>query len=126
MATLTREDKRQKRHLRIRRKIKGTAQRPRVCIYKSQRHLYAQAVDDVSSPQGSKSLLLLTTNSKEFKATGTTSFRNIETAKLLGSKFGSLLKEKGIEKAVFDRSGYPYHGIVKAFCEALREAGIKI
>lgn len=126
MAILTREERREKRHLRVRQKIRGTPLRPRLCIFKSRRHLYAQVLDDMSSSQGSKSLLLLTTNTKEFKTTGRKSFRNKEYGKILGKMVGETLKEKGIERVVFDRSGYPYQGVLKAFVEAVREQGIKV
>lgn len=124
MSTLTREEKRKKRHLRIRQKIKGTPECPRVCIKKSRRHLYVQVLDDVTSEKGSISLLQLTTNTREFKASGRQCFRNTEYAKILGKKVGELLKEKGITKIAFDRSGYKYHGIVKALADAIREQGI--
>ncbi|MCD6384147.1 50S ribosomal protein L18 [Candidatus Sumerlaeota bacterium] len=125
MATLTREEKRKRRHLRVRQKIKGTPERPRVCITKSRRHLYVQVLDDVSSEKGSISLIQLTTNTQEFKKSGRKSFRNIEYAKILGKKTGELLKKKGITKIAFDRSGYIYHGIVKALADSIREQGIE-
>ena len=121
---LSREERRKRRHLRIRRKIRGTPERPRLCIKKSLRHIYAQVVDDVSNPNGSVSLLIATTNTKEFKSSGRKHFCNMEYARLLGHKVGELLKQKGITQVVFDRSGYPYHGIVKAFADAVREKGI--
>ena len=112
--------------MRVRRKLKGTPDRPRICICKSHRHLYIQVVDDMSLfPKGSKTLLQMTTNTKASKETGTKSFRTIEQAKQLGTKLAEALKELGITSCAFDRSGYKYHGVVKALAEAVREQGIK-
>ncbi len=124
MGRLSREERRNKRHLRVRRKVRGTPERPRVCIYKSRRHLVVQVVDDVSSTDGSISIVQVTTNTSENKKTGMKSFRTIEQGKILGSKLGEQLKAKGISAVTFDRSGYMYHGIVKSFADAIREQGI--
>ena len=125
MTVITKEQQRKKRHKRVRRKVKGTADRPRLCVYKSRLHLYVQLLDDVSSHNGSKSLVQMTTNTKEFKSSGRKSFRNIEHAKIIGAKLSALLKEKGIEKVAFDRSGYQYHGVISALAESIREQGIQ-
>lgn len=112
--------RREKRHLVIRKKVVGTAERPRFSVNKSLRHLYLQLIDDASG----KTLVFVTTNTKDNKATGN-SFSNVAN----GSKIGKVLAEKakaaGIENVVFDRGGYRYHGVVKAIAEAAREAGLK-
>ncbi|AXA35180.1 MAG: 50S ribosomal protein L18 [Candidatus Hydrogenedentota bacterium] len=121
MLTKDKYEKRLRRRLRIRKKISGTPERPRLCIYKSLRHLYGQLVDDTTG----HTLAFVTTNTKEFKAEGRKTFANIEYAKRLGKKIGEKAVAAGVTKVVFDRSGYPYHGVVKAFADAAREAGLK-
>ncbi|MCX7963391.1 MAG: 50S ribosomal protein L18 [Candidatus Sumerlaea chitinivorans] len=121
MLTKDKYEKRLRRRLRIRKKISGTPERPRLCIYKSLRHLYGQLVDDTTG----HTLAFVTTNTKEFKAEGRKTFANIEYAKCLGKKIGEKAVAAGVTKVVFDRSGYPYHGVVKAFADAAREAGLK-
>jgi large subunit ribosomal protein L18 len=105
----------------VRRKLRGTAERPRLAFHKSLRHLYAQLIDDLSG----QSLLLVTTDTKESRASGKKSFRNVAHAKELGARLGAVAKERGIATAVFDRGGHRYHGVVKAFADAAREAGLK-
>lgn len=114
-------DRRQKRHLRIRKKVQGTAERPRLSIYKSSKHLYVQLVDD----QAGHSLMCVSTNNKDNKAGGKKSFANMVSAKELGGKVAEKARSAGHESVVFDRSGYRYHGIVKAIADAAREAGLK-
>lgn len=109
-----------RRHQRIRQKIRGTAARPRLCFHKSGRHLYAQLVDD----RAGQTLAYVTTSVKANQSTGK-NFSNVGSAKKLGTDLGSKAKAKGVETVVFDRGGFPYHGIVKAFAEAAREAGLK-
>ncbi len=112
---------REKRKKRIRKKIAGTPERPRLCVYKSLHHLYAALVDDA---QG-RTLASVTTNTKAMKAEGRKSFANQTYARILGKAIGEKALAAGIHKVVFDRSGYPYHGVVKALAEAAREAGLK-
>lgn len=112
--------------MRIRRKVHGTPERPRICVHKSLKHIYITALDDISREDGSVTILNLTTNSKSFKKDGKKAFRNIASAKMLGEIAGKSLLEKGIKEAVFDRGGYQYHGGVKAIAEAIRECGVKI
>jgi large subunit ribosomal protein L18 len=114
-------DRREKRHLRIRKKVQGTAERPRLSIYKSLKHLYVQLIDDVSG----RCLTSVTTNTKENKASGKKSFANVASAQLLGQQIAEKARNAGQESVVFDRSGYRYHGIVKAVADAAREAGLK-
>jgi len=114
-------DRRQKRHLRIRKKVQGTAERPRLSIYKSSKHLYVQLVDD----QAGHSLMCVSTNTKANKAGGKKSFANLVSAQELGGQVAEKARGAGHESVVFDRSGYRYHGIVKAIADAAREAGLK-
>lgn len=111
-----------RRHLRVRQKVHGTAARPRLCIHKSTRHMYAQIVDDAAA----RTLVSATTNRKAFReSTGKKSFRNIESAKRLGKEIGEAAVKAGIRQVVFDRGGYLYHGCVKSFADAAREAGLQ-
>lgn len=114
-------DRREKRHLRIRKKVQGTTERPRLCIYKSLKHLYVQIVDDATG----KSLVSVTTNTKENKASGKKSFANVEAGQQIGRQVAEKARAAGVELVVFDRSGYRYHGVVKAVADAAREAGLK-
>ena len=120
---LTRSERRKKRHLRVRRKIRGTAERPRLCIRKTTRHLYAELVDD-TPPAGCRVLASATTNTKAMKSEGNT-FANRESARLLGCALAEMATAKGIQRVVFDRGGYIFHGIIKEFAEACRKAGLK-
>lgn len=117
---LTKQQARKKRHVSIRRRISGTPERPRLCVYKSLRHLYAQVVDDVEG----RTLVFVTSNTKAFKAKGK-SFCNLATAKLIGQTLGKQAKAKGVTRIVFDRSGNKYHGCVKALADAVRAEGIE-
>jgi large subunit ribosomal protein L18 len=104
-----------KRKKRVRADIFGTATLPRVTIFKSNRYIYAQAIDDVNA--------VTLASCDGFKL----SLRaNKEGAKELGKQFAQTLKDKGIEKAVFDRNGNKYHGVVASFADALRDNGIKV
>jgi len=118
---LTREGKRIKRHRRIRKKISGTALRPRLCIYRSLNAFYASLVDDTTG----NTILTVSSLSKEYvEATGKRGGKSIEAVQKVAEILVQKAKEKGIEKAVFDRSGYLYHGKVKAFAEKCRELGL--
>ncbi len=121
--SLSRNELRYKRKKRIRKKLFGTPDKPRVCIYKSLRYLYVQAIDDING----RTVASASTSAEEIKKKiGKKSYniKNIEAGKLLGNLIGERLKEKKIEKIVFDRSGYPFHGRVKAIVEGIREKGI--
>ncbi len=111
-----------RRHLHIRRKLSGTAERPRLMVRKTARHIYIMVIDDTPA-NGSKTLFSLDTNSKE---NSSKNFANIACAKALGLRAGQALKEKGYTDVVFDRGGYRYHGCIKALCDAVREAGITV
>ncbi|MBP3713645.1 MAG: 50S ribosomal protein L18 [Bacilli bacterium] len=104
------------RHLRQKSKIVGSASRPRVSVFRSNRQIYAQLIDD------DKHFTLATSDSK---ALGLKNGNNIEGAKLVGADLAKKAKALKIEAVVFDRSGYIYHGRVKALAEALREGGLK-
>ena len=109
---------RRKVHVRIRRKVTGTAERPRLSIYRSLNHIYAQVVDDL---QG----VTLAAASSNEKGDGKRSGGNVASAKALGKMIAERAKAKGITRVVFDRGGYQYHGRVKALADAAREAGLK-
>lgn len=105
---------------RIRKKIKGTSLRPRLFIFKSNRYLYAQAVDD---EQG-RVIASASTLEKEFREQQK-NYKNIEASRALGEIMARRLKQKKITRIVFDRGAYPYHGRVKALAEAMRKGGLK-
>ena len=116
---LTYEERRQKRHERVRKTVVGTAERPRLSVFRSGKHLYVQAVDDF---QG-KTLYALSTLSEKVRKVSPKGY-TVEGAKKLGELAGPELVKKGIKRIVFDRGGYKYHGRVRALAEALREAGV--
>jgi len=111
-----------KRKLRIRREesIFGTAERPRLCVFKSNKYIYAQIVDDVSH------MVIVASNStqKSLKESAKSN-KNIDAAKKIGKSIAKKAKEKGIERVIFDRNGYPYQGKIKALADAAREVGLK-
>ena len=114
------EDKnkaRQKRHLRVRNHISGTAERPRLNVFRSLSNIYAQVIDDVNGV----TLVSASTKDKDFQNYG----GNVEAAKAIGEAIAKRSMEKGITEVVFDRGGYVYHGRVAALAEAAREAGLK-
>lgn len=110
--------KRQKRKLRIRGKIFGTSERPRLSIFRSNKHVYAQVIDD----QKGHTLVSVSDLEKDLRK----NLSNVDGVKKLGALLASRLKEKSIETVVFDRNGFKYHGVVKSFADSVREAGIKI
>ena len=106
-----------KRHNRVRGKISGTAERPRLSVFRSENNIYAQIIDDVAGV----TLVSASTVEKGFEGNG----GNVEAAKKIGSKIAERALAKGIEEVVVDRGGYIYHGRVKALAEAAREGGLK-
>jgi large subunit ribosomal protein L18 len=104
-------------HRRIRRKLSGTTERPRLAVFRSVAHIYAQVIDD------SKGQTLVSASSVE-KA-GKTNGGNVAAAKAIGKAIAQRAKDKGIQRVVFDRGGYQYHGRVKALADAAREAGLE-
>ncbi len=107
-------------HKRIRRKVHGDQVRPRLCVYRSLNHIYAQIVDDRSKT----TLVSASTVEKEVRS-GLKAAGNIAAAKAVGKVVAERAKAKGIEAVVFDRGGYLYHGRVKALADAARETGLK-
>ena len=117
ISKIDRKATRQRRHLRVRRKISGTPECPRLCVYRSNTNLYAQIIDDVAG----NTLVSCSTLDKEIK----TKHANKEAAKEVGTLIAKKAAEKKIEEVVFDRGGYIYHGVVKELAEAAREGGLK-
>lgn len=108
---------RAKRHLRVRKKVFGTTERPRLSIYRSEKNIYAQVIDDITS----KTIASASSLDKDFTLKG----GNKEGAKLVGELVAKKAIEKGINEVVFDRGGYVYHGRVQQLAEGAREAGLK-
>ncbi len=108
------------RHRRIRKSVQGTSDRPRICIHRSLNHLQAQMIDDITG----KVLFGISTLDKNLRST-LKSGGNIQAATALGERLAEVAKKKGITKVCFDRGGYLYHGRVKAFAEAARQAGLE-
>ena len=106
-----------KRHNRVRGKISGTAERPRLSVFRSENHIYAQIIDDVAGT----TLASAASVEKGFEGIG----GNVEAAKKIGALIAERTLQKGIEDVVFDRGGYIYHGRVKALAEGAREGGLK-
>ena len=112
-----RKMERTRRHIRVRRKISGTAERPRLCVYRSNSNIYVQVIDDVAG----KTLAQASTLDKEIK----TKHSNKVAAKEVGALIAKRAIEKNIKSVVFDRGGYIYHGLVKELAEAAREGGLE-
>ena len=109
---------RQKRHLRVRNHISGTAERPRLNVFRSLSNIYAQVIDDVNGV----TLVSASSKDKDFNAYG----GNVEAAKKVGENIAKKCLEKGITEVVYDRGGFVYHGRVQALAEGAREAGLKL
>jgi len=116
MSQKSRADIRRGVHSRIRKKVRGSAERPRLAVYRSLKHIYAQVIDDVSG----KTLATASTAEKAFAGSG----GNLEAASAVGKTIAERAKAAGISSVVFDRGGYVYHGRVKALIDATREAGL--
>ena len=117
---VTRKDSnkdRLKRHKRVRGRVSGTAARPRLAVFRSLQHIYAQVIDDVTG----KTLVAASSAEKDFGAYG----GNVEAAKKVGGLVAARAKEAGIEQVVFDRGGNIYHGRIQALAEAARETGLQ-
>ena len=117
ISKIDRKATRQRRHIRVRRKISGTPECPRLCVYRSNSNIYAQIIDDVAG----NTLVSVSTLDKEVK----TKHANKEAAKEVGTLIAKKAAEKKIKQVVFDRGGYIYHGVVKELAEAAREAGLE-
>jgi large subunit ribosomal protein L18 len=109
-----------KRHMRIRRRLSGSTERPRLCVYRSNKHIYVQIVDDSSAKTLVAASTLDPEIAKKLKKTW-----DKESAKTVGGLVAKRAKAKGIESVVFDRGGYIYHGRIAAVAEAAREAGLE-
>ena len=112
----SKNDERMKIHLRLRARVKGTLERPRLAVFRSVKHIYAQVIDD----QAGRTLVSASSMEKKSKNGG-----NVQGAKEIGRTVAERAKEKGVSKVVFDRGGYMYHGRVKALADAAREAGLE-
>jgi large subunit ribosomal protein L18 len=112
-----RSEARVRRHLRIRKKVSGTSEKPRLAIFRSEKNIYAQIVDDVAQ----LTLVAASSLDKEFEGLGS----NKEAAKKVGEMIAKRAIEKGIRAVVFDRGGYIYHGRIQVLAEAAREAGLE-
>lgn len=111
---------RRRRHLRVRKKVEGSAQRPRLCVYRSLSHIYAQIIDDA------RGHTLVAASDVEAETRGEAGGKaKTDVAKLVGDLLGKRAKEKGITQVVFDRGGYRFHGRVKALATGAREAGLE-
>lgn len=116
----SRSDIRVKKHIRMRNKVEGTAQRPRLAVFRSEKHIYAQIIDDMTGT----TLVAASTVEKDIKAS-VKATSNIEAAAAVGTAIAKKAVAKGIEEVVFDRGGFLYHGRVKALADAAREAGLQ-
>lgn len=114
---IDRKSERARRHSRVRNKISGTPERPRLCVFRSNTNLYVQVIDDTKGV----TLVSASTLDKEIKE----KHSNVTAAKELGALIAKKAIEKNIKTVVFDRGGYIYHGVVKALAEAAREAGLE-
>ena len=117
---IDRDATRRRIRYRIRKRLSGSEGRPRLAVFRSDKHIYAQVIDDGSG----RTVAQASSLDKELRVTGKRG-GNVEAAKKVGSAIASRLKERGIENVVFDRGGYLYHGRIKALAEAAREAGLK-
>ncbi len=121
MSNKTRYQGRIRRHKSIRKNLKGTPERPRLAVYRSLRHISAQVIDDVSG----NTLCAISSASKEM-ASAKKKGSKVEAAEDLGKIFGKKIKEAGIDRVVFDRGGFLYHGRIKAFADGARDSGVEI
>jgi len=118
---ISKNEIRERVHVRIRKKLKGTTERPRLTVFRSTAHIYAQVIDDV------KGVTLVAASSTEKAGDGAAKVTggNLAAAKAIGKRVAERAREHGIGKVVFDRGGYIYHGRVKALADAAREAGLE-
>jgi len=119
LTKITKNEKRGHIHERIRKKLQGTAERPRLNVYRSLNHIYVQVIDDLHGKT------LVSASSAEGKKADRVTGGNVASAKVVGKTIAERAKAKGVTKVVFDRGGYIYHGRVKALADAAREAGLQ-
>jgi large subunit ribosomal protein L18 len=117
---LSRNAHRQRIHLRVRTRVAGSPDRPRLCVYRSLNHIYAQVIDDGTGRTLAAASSLDQETRKQLKGGG-----NVAAAKVVGKEIAGRARAAGIEHVVFDRGGYMYHGRIKALADAAREAGLK-
>jgi large subunit ribosomal protein L18 len=110
-----------RRHKRVRRKIRGSAERPRLCVFRSLSHIYAQVIDD----DAGRTLIAASDLEQELRSQADGKSKT-EAARVVGALVGRRSLERGITQVVFDRGGYKFHGRVKALAEAAREAGLRL
>jgi large subunit ribosomal protein L18 len=122
MAQSTTSAARSRRKKSIRKRVAGSEGRPRLTVFRSNKHIYAQVIDDFSS----KSLVAASTLSKEIKDAAAKAESKVEQALLVGKAIAAACAAKGIKQVVFDRNGYLYHGRVRALADAAREAGLDL
>jgi len=112
---------RQRRHRHILKRVRGTAEKPRLLVFRSSKHIYAQVIDDTQD----RTLFSVSTLTKDLAADLEKATSKVEKAAIVGKKVAEIAKEKGISKVVFDRGGYLYHGRVKALADGAREGGLQ-
>ena len=115
--SIDKDARRRRIHVRIRERVKGTSERPRLAVFRSLKHIYAQVIDD----RAGRTIVSASSDEKNATASG----GNLAGAKEIGKLIADRAKEQGVAKVVFDRGGYLYHGRVKALAEAAREAGLE-
>lgn len=116
--SITRQEARRRRRKRIRKKVLGTPERPRLAVYRSNRYIYAQLIDDLAG----KTVAAASSQEEELRERTLT----VETAAEVGKLLAERAKEAGIERAVFDRGGFKFHGRIEALADAAREAGLRL
>ena len=121
MTSLSRKQQTQKRHKRLRRFLTGTQERPRLSVFRSNNHIYAQVIDDYAQ----QTICAASTVDKEFKKDSDKSSSNCASSSAVGSLLAKRAIKKGVKQVVFDRGGNIYHGRVKALAEAARKGGLK-
>lgn len=121
MGAINKREARLRRKKRVRKKIKGSPEVPRLSVFRSSKHIYAQVIDDISA----KTLVDASSLSKQLRAQCEDRGGNIKGAALVGEQIAKRALEKGISRVVFDRSGFLYHGRIRALAEAAREHGLK-
>jgi large subunit ribosomal protein L18 len=116
---LTKHEHRRRRHRRVRKKLMGTAERPRLAVFRSNRHISVQAIDDLAG----RTIASASTMETELRSGATAT---VDAARQVGRLVGERMKAAGIERAVFDRGGFKYHGRVAAVADGAREAGLQL
>ena len=124
MPNKSKDETRKRRHRSLRKKLSGTAERPRLVVFRSARHIYAQVVDDLAGKTLAAASDVARKAEKKLEGTGGDAKKR-ERAKAVGAKVAQLCKDKGISKVVFDRGGFKYHGRISAVADGAREGGLE-